>query len=43
MNDQRESRKSSSTLSLNSALDGGGCLPPRPNWFIPRNGVVPIV
>jgi len=32
----------SSTLSLNSALDGGGWSTPRPGRFTPRNGPVPI-
>jgi hypothetical protein len=33
----------SSTLSLTSALDGGGWSTPRPGRFIPGNDLVPIV
>jgi hypothetical protein len=43
MKAQRGSRGNSSTLSLTSALDGGGWSKPRPGRFIPANDPVSIV
>jgi hypothetical protein len=44
MKAQRGSRGiDSSTISLTSALDGGGWSTPRPGRFTPRNDPVPIV
>ena len=38
-----EEQRYSSTLSLTSALDGGGWLTPPPGRFTPGNDPVPIV
>ena len=38
-----KAQRFSSTLSLTSALDGGGWLTPRPCRFTPEKGTVPIV
>ena len=41
--DPEGEKRYSSTLSLTSALDVGGCSTPRPDRFNPRNDLVPIV
>jgi hypothetical protein len=38
-----KAQRYSSTLSLASVLDGGGCSTPQPGRFTPRKDLVPIV